>query len=321
MRIALSDVVVKEYDGDSNRWDTFVENSKNGHFMFNRGYMDYHSDRFEDNSLCFFKGKKMVAVLPANRKEKSLFSHQGLTFGGFVTDKKMKAGLMLSVFDALHSYLKENGIEEFIYKRIPSIYHVLPSDEDLYALFRNNYEMWRCDISSAITYKQRIKYSDSRKSIINRSRKAGVVVEKSSGYDRFWELLERIVSERHGVKPTHSLDEIVMLAGKFPKEISLYTAELDGELLAGGVIFTNGDVVHTQYLASSDSGRQIGALDFLLDSIILENTDKEYFDFGISNEDNGHFLNEGLCFQKEGFGGRGIVHQFYKWQSSACKLQ
>lgn len=33
--------------------------------------------------------------------------------------------------------------------------------------------------------------------------------------------------------------------------------------------------------------------------------------FGICTENNGNFLNEGLINQKQEFGGRGIVHDFY----------
>jgi hypothetical protein len=36
------------------------------------------------------------------------------------------------------------------------------------------------------------------------------------------------------------------------------------------------------------------------------------FDFGISTENSGFFLNEGLLFQKESFGGRAIVYETYK---------
>ena len=32
-------------------WDSFVRLSKNGTFLFERGFMDYHSDRFDDCSL------------------------------------------------------------------------------------------------------------------------------------------------------------------------------------------------------------------------------------------------------------------------------
>lgn len=72
-------------------WDSFVTNAKNSHFMFYRDYMEYHSDRFEDSSLMFYDDKnKLLAIFPANIKGNVLYSHQGLTFGGFIIDKDMK---------------------------------------------------------------------------------------------------------------------------------------------------------------------------------------------------------------------------------------
>ena len=64
------------------------------------------------------------------------------------------------------------------------------------------------------------------------------------------------------------------------------------------------------YIAASEEGRDKGALDFLFYRLI-QISQKEgfrYVDFGISTEQDGHYLNEGLLFQKEGFGGRGICY-------------
>jgi hypothetical protein len=63
-------------------WDAFVDNSRNGTFLFRRGYMDYHADRFADHSLMAVSSGKLMAVLPANEAEGTLWSHQGLTYGG-----------------------------------------------------------------------------------------------------------------------------------------------------------------------------------------------------------------------------------------------
>ena len=40
---------------------------------------------------------------------------------------------------------------------------------------------------------------------------------------------------------------------------------------------------------------------------------KRFLDFGISTEDDGHYLNTSLIFQKEGFGGRGVCYDKYEW--------
>ena len=37
-----------------------------------------------------------------------------------------------------------------------------------------------------------------------------------------------------------------------------------------------------------------------------------YFDMGTSVEEGGRVLNEGLIFQKEGFGGRAVVYDTYE---------
>ena len=104
-----------------------------------------------------------------------------------------------------------------------------------------------------------------------------------------------------------------MLAKRFPDNIRLYVGMLNDELLAGTILFINRDVVHTQYMANSDKGRDLGALDCVLDYLIAEEyADYKYFDFGISNENQGRYLNKGLIGQKEGFGARAVVHDFYE---------
>ena len=117
----------------------------------------------------------------------------------------------------------------------------------------------------------------------------------------------------HGNHPVHSADELRMLTNKFPNDIKLYTAEKNGQIEAGTVLFLQTGVVHTQYLANSDEGKKTGALDCLLDWLITDvYKDKTWFDFGISCEQEGRYLNEGLAAQKEGFGARAVVHDFYR---------
>ena len=78
--------------------------------------------------------------------------------------------------------------------------------------------------------------------------------------------------------------------------------------------YVDGPVLDTStYMGSGDKGRKIGALDFLIGTLMEKySTTKRYFDFGISNENEGRFLNEGLCAQKEDFGGRTVAYDQYK---------
>ena len=293
---------VTKYEGNRKlEWDNFLKSSKNGHFFFYRDYMEYHSDRFQDFSLIIYNDKgNIMALLPASIDGDTVISHGGLTFGGFVSDSKMTVAKMLDVFANVKQFLKNAGVRMFIYKCMPAIYNKYPSDEDLYALFRNNAKLYRRDVSFSIYLLDRLPYRYTRKSEIKKGYKHKYSLQESSKYEEYIALLDKILIKYHGTHPVHSADELRMLADKFPNNIKLYTAEKNGQIEAGTVLFLQAGVVHTQYLANSDEGRKSGALDCLLDWLITDvYKDKTWFDFGISCEQEGRYLNEGLAAQKE----------------------
>jgi len=296
-----------------NVWNEFVNKSKNGVFLFFREYMDYHADRFEDKSLLFFEDDKLVALLPANRSKEEFISHGGLTFGGVVADERMTVSLMLRIFEQLTVYLKEEGYLRIIYKPVSHIYHRTPSEEDLYALFAQGARLIRRDLSTTIALKNRLPYAKGRKWSINKAKKAGLAVRPSVDFDSFMAIEEYVLRKYHGTKPVHSAAEIRLLAQRFPENIRLFGAFQDSRMLAGIIIYADGPVAHTQYISSTDEGREIGASDLVLDHLIQDvYSDKTYFDFGISTEQAGYRLNSGLALYKENFGGRAITYDWYE---------
>lgn len=304
---------IVQYNQDlQNVWDAFIDESKNGTFMLKRGYVEYHSDRFTDFSLMFYDEGKLVAVLPASLHGDEMRSHGGLTYGGIISDRKMTTKKMLSVLDSLLLYLKENNIKKLIYKRVPSFYHTYPADEDVYALFKNKAKLVRRDISTAIYLPDRIKLSKGKKWGISRAKQAGVVVKKFDDFNLFIEK-ENEVLKRHNAQAVHTGGELKLLAKRFPDNIALYGAFLNDEFLAGTLVYVTPTVAHTQYITTTEKGRETFAFDFLGNELISNvYADKIWFDFGISTEDGGMMLNEGLCQQKETFGGRGFVYDFYE---------
>lgn len=295
------------------RWDTFIRDARNGHFMFLRDYMEYHADRFDDYSLLFEDKGKLLAVLPANRTEDTLCSHSGLTFGGIISGSGMTTTKMLDVFTSLMTCCKYAGISKIIYKAIPYTYHNSPSGEDLYALTINGAQLVRRDVSATLDQDYRLKYSKGTKYNISKARRETYSVAENSDFSQYWSLLGQVLANRHGSKPVHTANEIQRLAELFPQNIRLFeVTNAQGQLMAGTVLYIYRQVVHTQYLANSEEGRQTGALDYLIDDLINRFRTHRYFDFGISTLEQGKILNEGLCAQKEGFGGRAIVHDFYE---------
>lgn len=309
------EIRVERYNREQqNRWDDFVKASKNGTFLFQRNYMEYHAHRFRDYSLLVKDEKdNLLALLPANHKGSLLQSHGGLTYGGFITGSGMTTVAMLGVWRAVLEHLLREGFENLYYKTMPYIYHRLPAEEDRYALFLAEARVCRRDVLSVIKSETRVKYQERRRRAVKKAEKNGLEFRAGSDFDQFWPILAATLQSRFGVEPVHSLDEIELLYSRFPHNIKLYSTWSSEQMLAGVVVYESTQVAHVQYIAASPEGRSKGALDLLFDTLIKEvYKEKPFFDFGISNEMEGYKLNVGLVEQKEGFGGRVVVHDYYQ---------
>lgn len=309
-------ISLKRYDSnDKIIWDNFINLSRINTFLFKRDFIEYHSDRFEDFSILIYRKEKLEAVIPGNVRGNVFYSHQGLTYGGLVTSSKITATDVLTIFDELSSFLKENNISEVYYKPTPLIYHKQPMQEDVYAMYRLNASKISCTLSSTIFNQNKIPFTESRKSGIRKAQKSNVIVDISDDFKSFWDILNYNLTQNHGVKPVHTLEEIVKLKNLFPENIKLVSATIDGKMIAGTVLFVMDNLIHVQYISASEQGKQSGGLDLLFDGVINSlYSSFSVIDFGHSNEDNGNYLNERLIFQKEGFGGRGVVYEIYHYK-------
>lgn len=294
-------------------WDSFVVDSKTPLFLFTRDFVEYHSDRFVDASLMIYEEEMLVAVLPASRNEDVLVSHGGLTYGGLILSQKVKAETVLESVEAIVLFARSHGFSKILYKATPYIFSIHGAQEDLYSLFRVGAEIVRRDLSSIIFLDRRLKLSKGRKWLIARAKKNNLVVTGSSDWAEFVGLLNDVL-EKHGAVAVHTPQELELLSSHFPENISLRVVKSEGKLLAATLLFKFGTVVHTQYLATNSEGKEVGALDYLIESCIQESLDSgcKYFSFGVSTEDGGKYINSGLLAQKESFGARGMAIDFYE---------
>jgi hypothetical protein len=299
---------------DAVAWDLAVARSRNGNFLHRRGYLEYHADRFEDRSLVIEKGGEIVAVLPAEMRDGRITSHAGLTYGGLVSTRALRTESILSVFDRISEHYRALGARSITYKPVPHVFHAFPADEDLYALHRLGARLKRRDLSSVIALKEPLQFTPERRRSIARARKKEICLRRGIDPADFHGLLSSVL-RKHGADPTHSLAELSLLRRRFPEQIVLHEARSGEKLLAGALVYDFGRVVHTQYLAVSDRGRQMDALSLLLSELIEHvYASRCYFSFGISNEQEGRTLNSGLIAQKERFGARAVVHDCYEWE-------
>jgi hypothetical protein len=295
------------------QWDEFVRRSKNGVFLFFRDYMEYHADRFGDFSLLFFEGDRLIALMPANRAGKTVVSHGGLTFGGIVSDSSMTVSRILAVFSALVEELRAHSIKRLVYKAIPHMYHLLPAEEDLYALFVHNARLVRRDVSSTIVAGNRPPLVRSRRKSSQNALAKGLKVVLSNDFQQFMLIAEAALQSRYGVAPVHTAAEMQMLAQRFPENIKLYAALQDEEMLAGVIFYESANVAHGQYRHATPEGVKLAALDCLLNVMVNEvYVNKPFLDFGTSMMEGGCKLNADLIRNKESFGARATVYDFYE---------
>lgn len=314
-------------------WNQCVRTARQASFLFERDFMDYHADRFHDVSLFVFNHKdEVLALLPANVSRVDaacIESHGGLTYGGLLLMPNATTAIVGECLKVCTDYYKEHGYISMLYKPLPYIYHVYPADEDLYWLFRFGAVMQARTVSSVIDLKRAYAFNSLRRRKVRKAENQGTLhLHEGIAYlHDYWQVLQGVLQERHHTNPVHTYDEMRKLMLSFPDRITLHVVTAghscqqadradEGRVVAGCILFHLPRVVHVQYIAASNEGRECCALDWLFARIIgtaKGNADNvPYFDFGISTENGGTYLNEGLIFQKEGFGARAVCYDVYR---------
>ena len=308
---------------DAERWDAFCAGAINATFLHTRRFLSYHGERFADRSLVIEDDAgRWLGVLPAAADpgdDRVVVSHPGITYGGVLHQGVLRGEAMLDAFAAAALHWREDhGARVLRYKAVPRIYHRAPAEDDLYALFRLDATRTRCDLSSTVDLVASLPLpaSDRRRRTLKKARAAGLALEEGGPElaRELWPVIEAVLSARHGTRPVHTLAEIESLIERFPQAIRVAVARHEKRVVAGTVLFISGETTHTQYLASDETGHALGALDLVIDAQlgVARERGARWFDFGISNENQGRTLNHGLHRYKSEFGAGGTVHEFFE---------
>lgn len=304
---------IKKYDGNSKQWNSFLRNSKNGTFLFNRNYMEYHSDRFFDYSLMVYNEKSvLIALFPASIHGEELRSHGGLTYGGFIVDHTMRTEKMLQIFQYFIEYVKSKHIKKIVYKAIPHIYHTMPSEEDLYSLFRYGFKLFRRDVSSTINMRL-TELKGQKRNGANKAAKLGMSLVETYNSENILKVVNTNLEDKYNVTAVHTSEEMNLLKTRFKKNIIMYDLAHEGEIVGGAILYIDNNVVHAQYITTTYEAKKNRGLDFIIVSLIDMYKDKyEWFDFGISTENQGMSLNGSLIKSKEEFNMSAVCYDFYE---------
>jgi hypothetical protein len=313
-------MLVERYSPDEEgAWDELVEQAPMGTFLHSRRFLSYHGDRFTDTSVMLKDDPgRLLGVLPAAvdpGDPSRVTSHPGATFGGIVHAGRLLGARMHEAIAQVADHYRDAGFNVLRYKPVPHIYQRAPSADDIYGLFRMGAVNAGCDLSCAIDLAHRRQPDSRRRRALKKAQKAGVEVRWGKAQlAELWPVVEENLSARHGVRPVHTLSELTELVGRFPDRIMVVVGVLGEAIAAGVVLFRDSGVSHAQYIASSEAGFEVNALDAVFEACIADAgaADSRFFDFGISNlRDADHTLNEGLFEFKAGFGGGGVAHETF----------
>lgn len=312
----MNSYTIRKYQStDFALWNAFINDATNATFLFHRDFMEYHKDRFEDYSLLIFEQSKLIAVLPANKVGNSIYSHQGLTYGGLVYMPKLKIEKVEKILDLVLCFFKSKQIDNFFLHPIPSFYAGNGNAAVDFFLIKKGAHLYRKEMNLVAHLNQKISISKSKLKHFRRIEMLDLEIVQETNFQPFWDqvLIPRLL-HKHQTKPVHSLSEIQQLHNKFPEKIKQFSVYFKGEIIAGVTIFEFEKGVKSQYGATTKKGEKYRALDFLFISLLdnFQKKGKHFFDMGIVNEDNEKGFNAGLLNQKEELGCTVWNQDFYK---------
>ena len=267
--------------------------------------MDYHSTRFEDFSILIYKNKSLVGLIPANRLKNTVYSHQGLTYGGLVLETNFKAIFLEEIMAAVEKFYKNNGVINFQLKSFPSSYPQYQSIP-ISSFFKNSKaEIITTHKSLAIDYSKEVKVHKTKLKHQRKGLDRGLEIRLDNDFKTFWtEVLTPMLKDRYQTKPVHSLEEIEQLHSFFPDKILQFNVYLQDKILGGITIYNKGVVVKSQYSATTFDGQNNYAIDVLFLYLIeyYKNSGTQFFCMGTVTTNDSLGYNPGLLKQKQELG-------------------
>jgi hypothetical protein len=303
---------------DGQGWDDLVAASWNGTFLHTRRYLSCADERIVDASLVIEDAKgRLVGVLPAGIHASDptmVESHPAVAYGGIVHRGQLTGEQMVAALESVVDRYYHDGWRTLRYKLVPHVYHRVPADDDLYALFRLQAFRSRCDVASVVDLRDRLPPSGRRERSRRKAERAGVQVERGAEHlDALWSVIAGRLADKFDTEPLHDAAALARVWTLFPERVECVVGLLDDTVVAGVVVFRTGRVDHAQYIGADDRGYRVAALDAVLSACLDDSEQRgvRYFSLGNSTVYGGRVFNEGLFSYKSGFGAGAVVHECY----------
>ncbi len=231
-----------EYTGKwKDKWDSFVQDSNNGTMFHLQKFFDYHTPgKFSFNHLIFLNKDKIAAVLPGSKIGNRYESPIGASYGSIVT-KDIKFNEAMEIVGTLIEYGRKNGLKEIELTAAPVVYENKPNQNLDFAMLWQGFTYKLHYISSAIKLDPNIdiisRFSQSIRRNVRRSlENPDISIEINDRYDEFYPILLENKS-RHGVKPTHTFEDLLKLNSLLPENLKLFMVYFKDKPIAGSLMF------------------------------------------------------------------------------------
>lgn len=305
-------------------WDQFIEGSINGNFLHKRTFYDANPLNIKDDqSFLVYKNNKLIALIPGVLIKDSngitFYSHRRSTYGGIIVGNRVGVEEALLIVEKFLEALSEKSVNHVVLTNPFKIFYKQISDEVEYALWYHGFELKDRMVEIYVDLREDLlkikhKYDNGTKYNIKKALKhVEIKIGKILEFADFWIILETNLQQRHGKKPVHTIEEILLLIEKVGEEnIKLFGAYLEGKLIAGCIVFLFHDSIHAQYIGQDDEYQEYRAVSAIMDYIIEWGNCHGYFYFNLGTaNDGGRTINKGLFHFKESFGGRGVLRETY----------
>jgi hypothetical protein len=298
-------------------WDAVTRKAVNGHFMFERNFMDYHADRFDDHSLLFYDDRvsddrEPIALLPAHRKGGDLISHEGLPFAGLLWTADVRMNAMTECVEALVEHMATHDFSRLFYAPVPAPYKRFHDDEDIYQIERAGAVLAGTKVGCSALIGSNPGISKNRREIVNRGARRGLRFEKRIALADSYRIISTFLEERFQKRPVHTLAELELLTQRFPEEIRCDGVFHEDELVHAMITFHSETCVRAQYTGGTSRGHDLHAQDFAFVSLLeAPEMQGRWFDFGTSMNPETGDLQSKLHWYKETLGGRTSLVRTY----------
>lgn len=238
-----------EYNSDwKEKWDQFVLESNNGTMFHLQKFFDYHKPgKFNFNHLIFLEKGNIIGLLPGSIINSTTFeSPIGASYGSIVT-KDVKFSQAMEIVQTLIDYGKSKNWKEIILTSAPRVYEKHPNENLDFAMLWLGFKYDLHYISSAIKLSPNediiSRFQQTvRRNIRKTLKDENIKVEINDRYDEFYPILVDNKA-RHGVKPTHSYEDLIKLKELLPDNLKLFMVYYKDKPIAGSSLFICNETV------------------------------------------------------------------------------